>query len=264
MNCKQFDDLVSDLAGDRLMDAMVRRQLLAHSSMCAKCATRLDKERRLTQVLSSLAEQTERTKAAPALKAKLMNAFAAQQPTVSGPQSVPVQASHADHVQSRPGQQIWLLAAAALILAVLTVATLYLRSASDLEPNLVRKDPTPAVRAEASPSPAAPANQQKPAEPKRAKPSPTRIQRSRPASLRSLGAPTVASNNTEQTTDYIPLTYLADASGAQSGVVVRVEIPRNTLLAMGLPVNTERGNSLVKADVVVSDDGVARAIRLVH
>ena len=74
----------------------------------------------------------------------------------------------------------------------------------------------------------------------------------------------MASNIAEQTTDYIPLTYFADDSGTQGGVVVRVEIPRSTLLAMGLPVNTERGNSLVKADVVVSDDGMPRAIRLVH
>ena len=47
-------------------------------------------------------------------------------------------------------------------------------------------------------------------------------------------------------------------------MVVRVEIPRATLLSMGLPMNTDRGNTLVKADVVVGDDGVPRAIRLVQ
>ena len=57
---------------------------------------------------------------------------------------------------------------------------------------------------------------------------------------------------------------MSDQTSLQTGVVVRVEIPRATLLSMGLPMNTDRGNSLVKADVVVGDDGVPRAIRLVQ
>ena len=74
----------------------------------------------------------------------------------------------------------------------------------------------------------------------------------------------MVARRSEVTTDYIPLMYVSDATSSQSGFVVRLEIPRTTLLSMGLPVNTERGNALVKADVVVGDDGVARAIRLVQ
>lgn len=63
-------------------------------------------------------------------------------------------------------------------------------------------------------------------------------------------------------TGFMPLTYTATAP--QDGMVVRVAVPRATLLAMGLPVNGERTEENVKADVLMGMDGVALAIRLVN
>jgi hypothetical protein len=45
---------------------------------------------------------------------------------------------------------------------------------------------------------------------------------------------------------------------------VRVEMPRSALMSFGLPMNMERGGGRVKADVVVGNDGFARAIRFVR
>ena len=70
--------------------------------------------------------------------------------------------------------------------------------------------------------------------------------------------------NDETVTDYIPLTYLADATAVESGTVLRVELPPSALIAVGLPAPVERADSRVKADVVVGDDGVARAVRFVR
>jgi hypothetical protein len=69
--------------------------------------------------------------------------------------------------------------------------------------------------------------------------------------------------DTEIATDYIPLTYIAP-SADRSGQVVRVEMPRSAMLAMGLPLNNEPTGELVKADVIVGDDGLALAIRFVR
>lgn len=69
--------------------------------------------------------------------------------------------------------------------------------------------------------------------------------------------------NTEIATEYLPLTYVAN-SEEQSGQVVRVEMPRSAMLALGLPIDTEPTSELVKADVLVGDDGLALAIRFVH
>jgi hypothetical protein len=67
----------------------------------------------------------------------------------------------------------------------------------------------------------------------------------------------------EIATDYIPLTYVAN-SEERSGQVVRVEMPRSAMLAMGLPLNNEPTGERVKADVIVGDDGLALAIRFVR
>jgi hypothetical protein len=64
--------------------------------------------------------------------------------------------------------------------------------------------------------------------------------------------------------DYLPLTYLADAAAMESGTVVRVELSRSALISLGVPVETDRTDETFKADVVLGDDGVARAIRLVR
>jgi hypothetical protein len=45
---------------------------------------------------------------------------------------------------------------------------------------------------------------------------------------------------------------------------VRIEISRSMLLSMGLPVNIDRGEGLIKADIIIGEDGVARAVRIIN
>ena len=52
--------------------------------------------------------------------------------------------------------------------------------------------------------------------------------------------------------------------GLESAHVVRVELPPSALAALGWPVADESEGAVVRADVVVAEDGVARAIRLVE
>jgi negative regulator of sigma E activity len=73
------------------------------------------------------------------------------------------------------------------------------------------------------------------------------------------------SNEAESMTDFISL--VADAPAAtplESGQLVRVQVPRAALASLGLPLNAERGNEPVKADVLLGGDGLARAIRFVR
>ena len=46
--------------------------------------------------------------------------------------------------------------------------------------------------------------------------------------------------------------------------MVRVELPRSALARFGLPMNMNRANEKIKADVLVGTDGLARAIRFVQ
>ena len=68
----------------------------------------------------------------------------------------------------------------------------------------------------------------------------------------------------EIATDFLPLTFTADSTAPESGHLVRVTSPRSALLAMGLPMNAERAGELVRADVFIGDDGLARAIRFIQ
>ncbi len=75
---------------------------------------------------------------------------------------------------------------------------------------------------------------------------------------------TVKIEAAEEVTDFLPLTYLSEATASDSGHVVRVEVPRTMMASMGVPTNQERQAEFVKADVIIGDDGLARAIRFVQ
>ena len=84
---------------------------------------------------------------------------------------------------------------------------------------------------------------------------------------------TVAANSTvnngegptsEIATAFIPLAEGRGLAPADSLQLVRVELPRAALVSFGLPMNVERVDQRVKADLLVGNDGVARAIRFVR
>jgi hypothetical protein len=70
--------------------------------------------------------------------------------------------------------------------------------------------------------------------------------------------------NREIATDFMPLGSLNPATLQDGGQIIRVEVPRSTLVNFGLPVNMDRYNEKVKADVLLGVDGMARAIRFVQ
>jgi hypothetical protein len=77
-------------------------------------------------------------------------------------------------------------------------------------------------------------------------------------------AETVANHAREIATDFIPLGNINSTSLQEGGTIVRVELPRSALVRFGLPVNMDRVNENVKADVWLGVDGLAHAIRFVQ
>lgn len=63
--------------------------------------------------------------------------------------------------------------------------------------------------------------------------------------------------------DFIPLPNVEQTGENEDVNVVRVEVPRTAMLAVGLPVNLERASEMIEADVMVGPDGLARAVRFV-
>ncbi len=79
------------------------------------------------------------------------------------------------------------------------------------------------------------------------------------ASPVSSGTPVVR----EIVTDFYALDAAA-ISGVPDGYVMRVRVPRGTMASFGLPGAYESAESPIDADIVVSNNGAARAIRFVR
>jgi hypothetical protein len=85
--------------------------------------------------------------------------------------------------------------------------------------------------------------------------------------------PTVRTSRVKQPTvqqarfvdDFYAVSYAGDPHETErGGRIVRVDIPRSTLFAMGINVPLENESATVKADLLVGSDGVTRAIRVVE
>ena len=262
MNCHSFEAAIDDLARDRVMDAATRNGALAHAAACAQCALRLADERALTAGLRKMAASSDE---APAnVEASLREAFRA---TVAAP-GEPARTGGS-------GSYHWLRWAAAAA-AILVVALIALTAAR------LRNGETQDSQKEAT--------QQKDEQPtgapggldQKLKPEPHQVaevhdrtqsdnphQSSRRGGRRSFSnkktRPVEAGDgSTEIATEFIPLIHGEAMTPADGGQIVRVEMPRSALVSFGLPMNMERGGGRVKADVVVGNDGLARAIRFVR
>jgi hypothetical protein len=60
---------------------------------------------------------------------------------------------------------------------------------------------------------------------------------------------------------FYPLVEEGEMVPLESGLIVRVEAPVSTLIALGLPITAENINRPVQADLLLGQDGLARAIR---
>jgi hypothetical protein len=79
-----------------------------------------------------------------------------------------------------------------------------------------------------------------------------------------LGRPNSPAREAEIATDFIPLMNREVLAQMEGGQLMRVELPRSALMSFGLPMDMERATERIKADLVVGNDGLARAIRFVR
>ena len=63
---------------------------------------------------------------------------------------------------------------------------------------------------------------------------------------------------------FISLPYSDQNLSPEGAVVIEVEVPRSALLLAGAPASDAQGGGLVKAEVVVGADALARAIRFLN
>jgi hypothetical protein len=251
MNCRDFEAIVIEMARDRLMDAVSRERGLEHIQRCASCATLLIEERALSRDLRALSARCAAEGIPERIEAGLLTAFrqAAPAPIVA------------------PRRRRWLLAVAALALLTFGISLAgWIASSPRQEAPVVSTDggsaptnisATPVVIDQTPPRVVEVRQRYRRARDAR---SGKRQKRLAPANRRSAGddAPR------EFVTQFFPVMQGDELIPLEGGQLVRVRMPRSNLIPLGIPFNQERASETIEADVLVSNDGLARAIRLVY
>ena len=267
MNCVNFEAVITELARDQIADASVRDSALEHPIYCSVCANRFANEVALTAGLRALAVETSACTPSDNIEINLLTAFRNQStavPVVPATNVLPQQPS------ARQWSR-WIMAAAAIILIALTsIIVIAVRAQKNQVTGVGTRSDSPQVSKapenatdKQSPSPvnipATGGNQKKEiaAEHRRSgKLLATNYKHHNP------GPKVVQSvDENDPTSGFISLTVAAEYMPLESGQIVKVEIPRAALLAMGLPMNAQRAGENVRAELLVGQDGIARAIR---
>jgi hypothetical protein len=199
------------------------------------CAARLERERELSAGLRALAGEASRTSASMTLEGALLEAFRQRQPPVR-----------------RTSARTWIPLAAAA--ALLVGAGLWL-SRSNIE--------NPAV---AQPEPLATTNSVAPA-PETATSKTTTVPW---VSKTNVGVTATRPRRSPRPSRFVAaegfmmLPMAANLPAFESGEIVRMELPVTALPAYGLEIAPDARRLAVEADLLVGQDGQARAIRLVN
>lgn len=261
MNCQNFESVVSDLAREQITEVSLRDSALAHSSKCRACSLRLEEQRALTIALRGLASEMSSAHASERIEEQLLFAFRSQVGAGLG-------------VSLARRWYYWATAAAATLFVVFGIAQMRSRELRGLEQPAIETSRAQLVTDPPAPEKGSMSVNKAEAETLSVRSGRRMVRSHRGSSHASLSnkrdrnAPSPFAVNrelqTEIATDFMPIGYMSSISLQEGGQVVRVELPRSTLAAFGLPVNMDRYNEKLKADVVLGVDGVARAIRFVQ
>ena len=194
----------------------------------------------LTSGLQLLAEEMASHDAPPEIEQKLREAFRARSVVVP----MPVRRRYTGY---------WVAAGIAAVLLI-AVSVIALRS---------RTDPPKPVNAQQTEQPIK--EEELPQVLETPKVEEVVAQKPRRRTVRRPANSVIANHvNREIATDFMPLGYLNPATLQDGGQIIRVELPRSSLVNFGLPVNMNRYHEKVKADVLLGTDGLAHAIRFVQ
>ena len=255
MNCSGFESIVLQLARNEV-NVSVGDEGLAHSKTCARCNARLAEEHALLAGIRLAVSQLAAEAPPPVAEASLLAAYRQQfADTARGP--MPASASG---VGGRRGRSRH-FAAAAAVLILISLLVAYQRRSGDID--IEGKSPT--ISFENPPASAVPTvtpqQQDKASSGQLEKEvSKARLRRARKPS-RQVRETAVQD---EVATEFFPLAGGGDLTAFDSGQIVRIALSGSALAAVGLPVERESSNEPIMADVVLGDDGLAKAIRFVR
>lgn len=245
MTCAEAREEILDLARDVSMPESVRRAVEQHLGGCATCAAEFGRQRDLTVALGALTTEAETWKASPAIEERLREAFVARLPVTPRSQSE----------SKRTDRWIYALAGAAVMALAVWLGSRPSTAPSSGAGASTAASPvkSPAVSTSLATEGTKPAPSMVEA----------KVSSQRPASVRAATGRRVAAPKQVRSFEFVTLPAAAGLPDLESGSVVRIAVPVGALPEYGFDIAQVGSKTTVDADVLVGQDGLARAIRLV-
>jgi hypothetical protein len=242
MTCGSAREAILDLARGVAISEPVRAVAEEHLRECASCATDFARQRDLTAALGVLAAEAETWRPSPGIEGRLRAAFDSRLEVGPAPR------------RESSAFENWIGVVA--VAAVIALAAWLGKRSPTLAPADGHTQPAlspPAVSSSAEQASREPV----PAtvEPRSASQPP--VARGGPSSRRRAPSKRVRSF------EFMTLPGAVGLPELESGSIVRIAVPVGALPEYGLAIETNGSKTTVEADVLVGQDGMARAIRLV-
>lgn len=228
MKCREFAGVVHELARREQLDPAVAAIARAHAESCPHCGCLLAEARRFASMVHVAAAESRSLGAPASIEQQLVGAFRQERAARSNARA-----------RRRFGWRVTLAWAGAAAAAVLLTFVL-LHRAPD-------RRPSPAVRQSANATGTA-----------------TPTSRQTAAVQNPAAEPPAQSAETSLASEFVPVPYSGGFAPGDSGVIVRVQVPRTALAELGYPVDETQGSGIVQADLLVGEDGWPHAVRIVR
>jgi len=239
MNCTGFERVVAEMVNGDLTEAAAQREAAVHAKTCARCARRLANEQNLSVVVAAVVMEDSQRAAPAAVEQSLMAEFRKQ------------------HTASKRQANWWARAAVGAVAAALMVAAAVSLHRAPEQHTIPVKPPEAHVTPPESPVTPPAVRKVSKAHVRTLRAAQQKTPRVSPAE--ALVSRQVAQH--EAMTDFIPIVY--DPEPVERGQIVRIRLPSSALTEFGLPVNEEHVDETIRADVLLGEDGLARAVRFV-
>lgn len=228
MTCREFDEVVHGFVRMELLDVKVREAALEHSAHCELCAQRMEDATALVEA-SELARESVRGEETPApVEAALLAAFR-------------------EHHRSRSWRRTFEWASVGAAAAVLLI---FLWTAGG--------------RSKGQPSSAPAKNSSSESGlPMDAKASPVSQQGGAAPAVDAAVADTSV-RETYAASDFVPVPFAGGIAADDPGMVMRVQLTKESLAQLGYPVAETPDEDLILADVLMGEDGWPRGVKLIQ
>jgi len=228
MTCRDFDEIVHRLVRLELLDVRLREEALEHAARCSQCEERMAQARLLAEATELAVSRAPEYGASSRVEAALLTAF-----------------------RNRRHRATWWRR---LEWATATVAAVALAGFFWVAPYRSKELTAPAPGSGVSSQPRGPQDA-------------LGLDLSSPGdqdSVPETNVVRVAASGAYEAGDFVLLPFAGGIEPEDAGMVVRVQLTPASLAELGYPIAEASDEGLVRADVLVGEDGWPRAVRLVQ